>query len=366
MPKAREHVRKSEWTLVFRVFILVPALSTAVAVAASTLLSRGPLALELGAAVELNAAGEPRPLGEPRFGPVLTAVHSASDATQLPRGWAVLDRRAQQIVLLDEAGGLLGVAGGPGQGPGELSRAVALARVDSTLVVVDAAGTTLDLFGLDGRFRTRVPLPPTSCAAAPVRHAVEGSGTLALLSLCTRMEGSTSALVERIHLTGEREVLLDSVFNDVRSGKIDPTRTPLLTRVGGRLHVAITPGRCVHVLEAGVDEPDRICHPDTNPVTIPDSLMSTFRELEPRVRSLGAAMVVPERLPPFDGVMEVQGRLAFHVVLGEDSHALEVARGARLERILLPVGAHFAPGSRGLLLAQDRPQGTVFAVVPFP
>jgi hypothetical protein len=358
--------RQDEWALLLRVFILFPALLTAIAVAGSTLLSRGPLAIDLGAAVELEPAVGARALAEPRFGPVLREVHSASGATQLPRGWAVLDRRAQQVVILDGGGALIGSSGGPGEGPGELSRAAALARADSVLVVIDAAGTTLDLFGLDGEFRSRVPLRPTGCAAAPVRRLVDGPGTLALLSLCTRQSGSTAALVERIHLDGTRDVLLDSVYNDVSRGRVDPSRIPMLARIGDRLHFAITPGRCVRILEAAAGEPDRICHPDADPVRVPDSLKAAFRELEPRARAVGATLVVPERLPPFDGILDVQGRLAFHVVLDDSTHALEVARGGRLDRILLPVDTHFAAGTRGLLLARDLTEGTVFAVVPFP
>jgi hypothetical protein len=369
MPQPRKPVgaaRRDEWALLLRVFVLFPALLTAVAVAASTLLSRGPLAVELGGSIELDPADGAHALPEPRFGPVLAEVHSASDATQIPGGWAVLDRRAQQIVLLDDRGGLVGVSGGAGEGPGELSRAFALARIDSSLVVIDAAGRALDLFDLRGRFQSRVPLRQTSCAAAPVRQLVEGPGALALLSLCTRSNGSTSALVERIRLTGAREVLLDSVYNDLASGRVDPSRAPLLATVGGRLHFAITPGRCVKVLEGAVEEPERICHPDPHPIPIPDSLKTALRALEPRVRSMGATLVVPERLPPFTGILEVQGRLAFHVVVDDSTHALEVVRGGRLERILLPLDTDFATGTRGFLFAQDRPEGTVFAVVPNP
>jgi hypothetical protein len=142
---------------------------------------------------------------------------------------------------------------------------------------------------------------------------------------------------------------------------------PLLTRVGDRLYFAITPERCVTVLEADVDEPARICHPDSNPVQMPDSLKDIVRKLEPRARAVGATLAMPERLPPFDGLLELDGRLAFHVILDDRTHALEVVRGAgRLERILLPRDAKIASGNRGLLLASDRAEGTVFAVTPHP
>ena len=53
---------QDEWALLLRVFILFPALLTAIAVAGSTLLSRGPLAIDLGAAVELDPAEGARAL----------------------------------------------------------------------------------------------------------------------------------------------------------------------------------------------------------------------------------------------------------------------------------------------------------------
>jgi hypothetical protein len=340
---------------------------TAVAIGASALLSRGGAKLDEGAAVELDAATEASTLAEPSYGPVLTNVLSAMDAAEVPGGWAVLDRRARQIVFLDRSGQIVSTSGGEGDGPGELSRPMSIARVDSVLAVVDDAGTRLDLYGLDARFRSRVQLQPTGCAAAPVRELVGEPHTLALLSLCTRATGKTSALVERVRLSGEREVLLDLVYNDVSTGKIHPGRMPLLTRVGDRLYFAITPERCVTVLEADVDEPARICHPDSNPVQMPDSLKDIVRKLEPRARAVGATLAMPERLPPFDGLLELDGRLAFHVILDDRTHALEVVRGAgRLERILLPRDAKIASGNRGLLLASDRAEGTVFAVTPHP
>jgi hypothetical protein len=148
---------------------------------------------------------------------------------------------------------------------------------------------------------------------------------------------------------------------------MDPSRVPLLARVGDRLHFAITPDRCVTVLEAGVDEPAQICHPDPNPVRMPDSLKAPFRKLEAQTRALGATLVIPERFPPFDGLIALDGQLAFHVLIDDRTRALEVARpNGRLDRILLPVGAKLASGARGLLLASDRPQGTVFAVMQHP
>jgi hypothetical protein len=350
---------------VLRVFVLFPALVTLLAMGASALLSR---TQPVGSTsrLELEPAAGRRPMSHPSFGAPLPNVVSATDAAKLPHGWAVLDRRAQQIVFLDEGAGLVRIAGRAGPGPGELTGAAEVAWVDSLVAVVDGAGRTLDLFGLDGAFRSRVPLGHSGCAGAPVRELVGERASVVMLRLCTRPDGSTSALVERVQLTGDRQVLLNHVYHDPSSGTMDPMHIPLLARVGQHLYFVITPERCVSVLEPVPGQPGSVCHPDDNPLAMPDSLKRVFRELEPRARAIGATLRVPDRFPPFDAILAVGDRLAFHVIVDDSTHALEVVRGTHLERMILPGRASFAAGSRSLLFAQDRLEGTSFAVLPLP
>jgi hypothetical protein len=357
--------RPNDWVVLFRVFVFVPAFATLLAVGASALFPRGPAADRRGEVVELTAAGEPLSLGEPSYGPVLTNVVSVTDAVETPRGWAVLDRRAQQLVFLDPTGAFVAVAGRHGQGPGELADGALLARVDSTLVVVDAGGNSLDLFGMDGAFRDRVPLRTSGCAGARVTELIGETEPLVMLSVCTRLDGKTAALVERVTLTGDREAVVDTVYHDLTNHDVDPTSMPLLVRARGILHFVITPDRCVTILEADEQGPDAICHPDRSPLAMPDSVQETFRTLEPRIRALGGTLSIPDRFPPFDRILSIRGNLAFHVMLDDSTHALEVTRGQELERILLP-RARFLVGDGTILFAQDRLEGTAFAVLPLP
>jgi hypothetical protein len=361
---ARDHT--NEWLVVLRVFVLFPALVTVLAMGASAMLSRETDPDASAAALELEPAAGSHPLGDPSYAAPLREVASASDAAKLPSGWVVLDRRAQQLVFLDESAHMVRIAGRPGEGPGELSDASEVAWVDSLVAVIDAAGRTMDLFALDGAFSSRTPLRDTGCASAPVRELVGEPASVVLLRLCTRRDGSTSALVERVQLGGEREVLLDRSYQETSSGKLDPMRMPLLASVGRHLYFVITPDRCVTVLDPALGQPGSVCHPDDNPVALPDSLKSVFRELEPRARAVGATLVIPDRLPPFADILAVGGRLAFHVMLDDGTHALEVVRDSQLERLILPGRASFAAGGRSLLLAQDRLEGTAFAVLPLP
>ena len=362
---ARPFDRPNEWVVLFRVFVLAPAIVTLLAVAASALFSNGHEAVSEDA-LELGPAESTLSLGDPSYGAVLTDVVSATDAVEALQGWVLLDRRAQQLVMLDQQGGLVGVAARRGDGPGELSDAARIALVDSTLVVVDAGGNRLDLFTLQGAFRERVPLrSPAACAAAPVRDLIGQSGPLAMLRLCTRTNGSTAALVERVSLSGDRESLVDTVFNDLSRG-IDPTRIPLLASVAGSVRFVITPERCVIVLGQSEDVPRSTCHPDADPLLVPDSLKASFKDVESRVRAMGGTLKIPDRFPPFDRLLTVGDQLAFHVILDDSTHALEVVRGERLERIQLPNRTSFWVGTRTILLAQDRLEGTAFAVLPLP
>jgi hypothetical protein len=141
---------------------------------------------------------------------------------------------------------------------------------------------------------------------------------------------------------------------------------PVLTRAGGRLYLGITPDRCVREVALQPDSARAFCHPDPNPLALPDSVREQLRALTGRLGAQGASVDVPERYPPFEGILEVGGRLAFHSVLSENARAWDVVNGDRLERILLPTGARIFAGESGLLLARDQLEGTSFVVLPLP
>ena len=298
------------------------------------------------------------------FAPPAADVFSAAQALELPGGWVVLDGRGQQLVFLDPGGRVVRRVSGPGEGPGELSRAVGLARVDSTLVTVDETGETLNHFGTDGAFLGRVRVPPADCAIGAVREVLSDAEGLVLLRTCTRGDGSTSARVERVSLAGDVHLLAERRYNVLGRGRLDPARFPVLAAPGGRIYLGVAPDRCVSLV--GAEDAPRLCHPETSPPPLPDSVVREFRKIELRLRALGADVVVPERYPPFDQILALNGQLAFRVVLGEGRWALDVHQGDALARLLPPAGVRVLPGSRSLLLARELLEGTAFAVVRLP
>jgi hypothetical protein len=101
-------------------------------------------------------------------------------------------------------------------------------------------------------------------------------------------------------------------------------------------------------------------------VLLADSTRARLGALAPRFESLGAALLVPERYPPFEDIVEVGGRLAFHTIVDDQARVLDVAAGDELERFTLPTGARVFTGTRALLFAREDREGTSFAVVPLP
>jgi hypothetical protein len=237
--------------------------------------------------------------------------------------------------------------------------------MDSSVVVVDGTATRLDFFSLAGTYQRRVRIGTPGCGSAPARDLDSGNGHVFLLRVCTRTDGRTSALLERVGPTGERDVLLDSIYGDLSSGAFDPTRAPMLAAVQGEVYFSITPDRCTQ--EVGSARVSlTLCHPDDRPVLLADSARARLGALAPGFESLGAALLVPERYPPFEDIVEVGGRLAFHTIVDDQARVLDVAAGDELERFTLPTGARVFTGTRALLFAREDREGTSFAVVPLP
>jgi len=358
--------RPAEGRLWRRLGLILPALAAVVALVVAAPWRATGEGAPPPEALELLLTGVERPTEPPRYGATLTEVLSAVDAVETADGWVVLDRRAQQLVFLDGFGNLVGLAGRRGSGPGELERAGSLALLDSLLVVIEGSGALMHVFFPDGTFQRRVALTADGCPVGPVRQALGGRATIALLRTCSRPDGSTSARVERIDAAGVSEVLEDRVYNDLGTGSVDPARFPLLARVGDRLYFGLAPERCVTLLDGSADAPEALCHPATVRVALPDSIQRAFRDLEPRMRAAGATLILPEHHPPFTRLLSVGGRLAFHVVLGDRERALDVVVNGGLERIVPPQEAILFAGERSLLLAQERLEGTAFAVVVLP
>jgi hypothetical protein len=316
--------------------------------------------------VELLPAPVTRTLDAAAFGPPIQEVTSATTALQLTDGWVVLDRRSQQLVFLDASVRLRKRAVGAGAGPGELDGAASLALLGSRLAVLDTNGWRLDLFSTDGDHVERVVLSVPECGSAPVGKVVGGAASLILLRRCLKRDGSTTALIERLDGAGRRDVVEERAYGDVRSGRFDLLRAPLLAGVEGRLYLAIAPERCADLVGDGADPSAGVCYPEMETPPLPDSVREQMQALAPRMRALGLTVETAERYPPFTDLLEVGGHLAFEVPLVEGGRAIDVVRGDALERILLPDGAQVFFGRDEVLIARDLLEGTAFAVLPLP
>lgn len=88
----------------------------------------------------------------------------------------VLDQHAQEVRVFGPDGATLGVIGGPGEGPGELSGfAASLFLIGDTLVVGDWGRSRLHRFRLDGSFVDARPFPDFGGARSWWSTGVDGS-----------------------------------------------------------------------------------------------------------------------------------------------------------------------------------------------
>jgi hypothetical protein len=313
--------------------------------------------------VLLPSDGE-TPTGQPSFTATVPEVVDATDAAELSVGWVVLDRRTPQLAFLDDAGRLLTRVSRKGDGPGELVRPAAIAVVGSTLAVIDVAGTRFDFFELDGVFRERLRVAAGGCATTQLHRVAATSTGFAMLRGCTHTDGSVSALAEWVGLDGERELIQNPVYMNLKRGTLR-LMNPILTVVGDRVYLGLTPDACIESVTRGQTERERLCHPDTNPQFFPDSIRKQLARDMSDLPS-GVTFEVPDRLPAFDDILAVGDAVAFHVVRPDSTDAIEVVRDGKLERIVPVPGNRFFFGKRGVLVAQERPDGTAFAVLPLP
>lgn len=347
-----------------RALVVVPAAVTLLLLGASALRRAAPEGELPEGGVVLRSAERSVALGEPRFGPPSPEVFSATAAVETESGWVVLDARSQQIVFLDPAGAVVGLSGGEGSGPGEIQGASLLARLGSLLLVSGPRSGSIDVFSEGGEFQRRLPLEPPECGAARLHQLVGGDAVAALLWLCVEGTG-TRGFVQEIDREGNTRQIADRVVTEGQEEGVVTGRAPLLVRAGGRLHFGVTYDRCVFELESAPGGPAARCHPERVGLPVPDSVLQVVRaQLPPGPAS--ASIVLPDRLPPFDELVTVGDELAFHVILGERDHALDVVRGDGLERIIMPPGLRFSVGTRSVLFTRDALEGTAFAVVALP
>ncbi|MGD2123091.1 MAG: 6-bladed beta-propeller [Gemmatimonadota bacterium] len=110
--------------------------------------------------------------------PVEYQYESIEDAVSIPGlGYAVADRRRNQIFLYDESGNHRRTVGGPGGGPGEFQALGSLRVLGDSLLAFDWRTGRLTIFDLDGGLLATTQLQETDDSFHPI-HTYNLSGVL--------------------------------------------------------------------------------------------------------------------------------------------------------------------------------------------
>ena len=289
-----------------------------------------------------------------------TEVFSVSDAA-LHRGtWFVLDRRGSQVHRISESGALLGSFGQRGEGPGELSRPVAIASHGDTVVVLD--GAQMHLFGPGGEHLADRPIWLGSCANSVPKDLVSLSAGLLLLVDCSASD-RTSLMAILEAGDGSLQTLAVRVGDpgtaDVRMA------IPALGVHPQGFVFGLASDDCLEIFSPQGAELGEVCHDWIERLPIPKALEDQMARVRAQARQAGIRLVEFERLPPFVQVFLVDQELAYQVPLPEDLESFRlVRRGPSGQAVGFPLPVAeglFADGNSVLLWWEDL-EGTRIAV----
>lgn len=319
------------------------------------------------------------PAGGPDDGPperILVAAETPIDAIDLGRliapfevddvdhskfGWALLDRTAGEVLVLDALGADLRRFGRRGAGPGELERPSRLALGGSAdVAVLDASGQRLDLFPESGPPR-RIPIQATDCRGTFGDELARHAGSWWILRRC--FEGPNADIeVIRVGDDGEAERVERRVLSRMNN---DPHLVPLLLAHEGVLYAGSNRDACL--IEVG-SEPDRVrrlCLPRPAPIAIPDSVATRlFGDLGRRAAAVGLDLNIPTHYPGIVGArVAIDGPVVRTILAdGSDTWAYEV--NDTLHVLAPPAGIRVEPGESAWLLLRDEGAGLRVWTVP--
>lgn len=293
---------------------------------------------------------------------------SVTDALELEGQWVVLDHRVPALHWLDHRGSLLRSRGSAGDGPGELRRPRALARLGDTLVVVSGDGSRLDYFSLTGEFLRRTPLGAEDCAGATL---VDMAGTpapaLFVLRQCIDVpRGWVRLQLVRVGPEGFTTEIASADLYDLRGRAGSAFAVPVLAASRHRIYLGVGDG-CLRVYQPDGRPAGELCYPERERLPAPPELKRRIAEMK-RARPLlsGPAYRPPDHLPPFDAVFTAGENLVWRTFTGLETRALQVwTPGQALPRRLPIHGTeHTFVGSTSVLVAQELVDGIAIAVLP--
>jgi hypothetical protein len=276
-------------------------------------------------------------------------------------GWALLDRTAGGVLVLDSAGRVYRRFGRRGAGPGELERPARIALGEGAQVaVLDATGQRLDIFPESGLPR-RIPLPAHDCSGTFGDEVVRHLREWWVLRRC--FEGPNADIeVLRVPPTG---VPVQVERRELTRMNSDPHLVPILLAYAGVLYAGSNRDAClVEVGAAPATEP-RLCLPRPDPIEIPDSVATRqFGDLGRRAAAVGMDLEIPTHYPGLVGArISALGPVVRTILAdGSDAWAFE-SEGAL--RVLVPDGdTRLEPGESNWLLLRDEGAGLRVWTVP--
>jgi hypothetical protein len=303
-------------------------------------------------------------------GSVYEQILSVSDAIPLNRLWLLLDRRNQQVHLLSRSGTLERSVGGPGAGPGELSRPVALVGLAAGFAVVDVVGSRIDLFDHDGSFIRRVLPRSEGCPGGLVHGAASADGeSVLVLRHCLSFTGTAAhARLDRIEPSGRSESLLSVPLTGAHDGSLDPLSLPLLSARRGEILVGLTTDPCLRRIRDGLVEQERVCYSASPLLPLPRDLREEVAELISRKSgALIPGYRTPRHYPYFDEVFSTERGVIVRVFSGREDRVLCLLDTSNGEcTMALEANEGSFPGDASVLMAIPEIDGTRIRLIPYP
>lgn len=272
------------------------------------------------------------------------------DVDHSAAGWALLDRTAGEVLVLDSAGSVRRRVGRRGAGPGELERPNRVSLGESgDVAVLDAAGQRLDLLPESGPPR-RIAIAGSDCAGTFGDAVVRHSGSWWVLRRC--FQGPNADLeILRVGSGGEATRVERRVLTRMNT---DPHLVPILLAVDGVLYAGSNLVACLVEVGGEGGGARRLCLPMPAPIAIPDSVsIRLFGDLGRRAAAVGLDLEIPTHYPGLVGARRRRIGPAVRTILDDGSDAWAYESNGSLRVLTPPPGARIEPGEATWLVLRD-------------